>query len=187
MVAQKVSISLTGKIRSKQSIEKQRASIMGKNKGRVFGLEFREMRRRIMLGTHHTEAQKKKMSQVMKQKIANGEFFPCIPSHPYPQPNKIESKLLRILKSSFPDEYKYTGDGSVIISHLIPDFTNCNGRKEVIELFGDYWHKGENPQNKIDKYATFGFHCLVIWEHELVSKTEVVDKIKRFREATIKS
>lgn len=26
------------------------------------------------------------------------------------------------------------------IGGLCPDFVNCNGKKVIIELFGDYWH-----------------------------------------------
>jgi len=182
LISQKVRVFLTGRPRPVEVTEKQRASVMGKNKGRVLGKDFREMRRRIMLGTHQSDEEKEKRSQTMKSKIASGEWFPTIPSYPYPKPNKTEVKLLNLLDKYFPDQYKYTGDGSVIIAGLNPDFTNCNGRKEVIEMFGDYWHKGEDPQEKIDRYAKFGFRCLVIWEKEIKSGVDVISKIQSFRE-----
>ena len=162
-------------------IERQRASIMGKNKGRVFGDDFREMRRRMMLGAHHTEESKKKRSQAMKAKISNGEWFPKIPLNPWPKPNKTEAKLLALLNKHFPNQYKYTGDGSLCIDKLTPDFANCDGRKEVIELYGDHWHRGENPQDKIDRYAKFGFRCLVLWERELKDEERVLSKLEGFR------
>ena len=100
-------------------------------------------------------------------------------------PNNIERTLGKIISSSLPGEYRYTGDGSFSIMGLIPDFTNCNGQKKVIELFGDYWHRGQNPQTRIDKFAEFGFQCLVIWEHELRKKSseEITMTVSRFNES----
>lgn len=162
-------------------IEKQRASIMGKNKGRKFGEDFKLMRRQMMLGTHPTPTSNKKRSQSLKEKIAAGEWYPTLPSNPFPKPNQAELKLLSLLEQHFPGQYAYTGDGKVAIDHLIPDFTNCDGRKEVIELYGDYWHKNDNPQDKIARYAKFGFHCLVLWEKELKTEENVLKEIQDFR------
>jgi len=98
--------------------------------------------------------------------------------------NKLELKLGSLISIACPREYKYTGNGKVIINGLCPDYTNRNGKKKVIEVFGDYWHNGENPQIKIDKYSEFGFDCLVIWEHELKEKSELelVKIIKEFND-----
>lgn len=54
--------------------------------------------------------------------------------------NKIESKLKDVLDSLFPNEYKYTGDASIIIEGKIPDFININGQKKIIELLA--WRGG---------------------------------------------
>lgn len=180
-ISQKVSLSLTGKTRPIEVIEKQRASIMGKNKGHKFGEDFRLMRREMMLGTHHSPASNEKRSQSLKKKIAAGEWFPTLPSNPFPKPNSKELKLLSILEQHFPGQYAYTGDGKVVIDHLVPDFTNCNGHKEVIELYGDYWHRGEDEMKKLERYAKFGFACLVVWECELKTQAALVDKIRAFR------
>jgi len=67
----------------------------------------------------------------------------------------------------------------VVINNLNPDFTNCNGQKKVIEIFGVYWHKDENPIDRINKYKEFGFDCLVLWENEL--------NTDRFKEANIEA
>jgi G:T-mismatch repair DNA endonuclease (very short patch repair protein) len=83
------------------------------------------------------------------------------------RPNKSEVVLLNLLERLFPDEYKYTGDFSFMINGKNPDFVNVNGQKKIIELFGDYWHKNSNPQDRIDIFTPFGYKTLVIWEHEL--------------------
>ena len=106
------------------------------------------------------------------------------------RPNKTEYNLGKLINIACPNEYKYTGDGSHIINGICPDFTNVNGQKKVIELFGDYWHSEEvrghsveeEEQSKRDKYAELGFSCLIIWERELKekSKAELVAIIKIF-------
>lgn len=61
-----------------------------------------------------------------------------------------------------------------------PDFTNCNGKKKLIELFGDYWHKGEDPQDRINIFKKFGYDTLVIWESELKDINKVKNKVIKF-------
>jgi len=43
---------------------------------------------------------------------------------------------------------------------------NINGQKKLIELYGDYWHKGQNPQKRINYFKKYGFKTLIIWEKE---------------------
>lgn len=96
------------------------------------------------------------------------------------KPNKPETIILNLLNDLYPNEWKYTGDFSFMINGKNPDFVNCNGQKKLIELFGDYWHEGENPQDRIDIFKPFGYETLVIWEHELKDIKEVKNKIISF-------
>src|SRR3989304_5553250 len=95
-------------------------------------------------------------------------------------PNKPETFIFKLLQELFLDEYEYTGNGKMIINGINPDFTNINGQKKVIEMFGDYWHKGENPQIKISKYSQYGFDCLIIWEHEIKNREKLIERIINF-------
>jgi len=54
------------------------------------------------------------------------------------KPNKPENKVLNALNKYYPTQWKYTGDGSLIIDGLNPDFVNVNGHKYIIEVFGMY-------------------------------------------------
>ena len=81
--------------------------------------------------------------------------------------NKMEVKLENIATDLFPNEYKFVGHGEFIIAGKCPDFVNINGQKKIIELYGDYWHDGDNPQDRIDLFAKYGYNTLVVWEHEL--------------------
>lgn len=98
------------------------------------------------------------------------------------KPNKPEQLLESILCDYFPNQWMFVGDGKLIIDRLIPDFANVNGKKQVIEVYGDYWHKNQEPNNRICRFAKFGYDCLVIWEHELKSNQveKTISKIKSF-------
>lgn len=108
------------------------------------------------------------------------------------RPNKAEAELFSIINEACPNNYKYTGDASVKIAGLYPDFFNINGEKKVIELFGNYYHSDKIVTNykdwrstelgRIMAYNSYGFDCLIIWESELQSKTreELVKTVKKF-------
>jgi len=96
------------------------------------------------------------------------------------RPNKPESLLMRLLDYLYPGQWKYTGDFSFTINGRCPDFVNCNGQKKIIELFGDYWHRGQDPADRAAIFAPFGYETLVIWEHELIKIQSVIDKIRGF-------
>jgi G:T-mismatch repair DNA endonuclease (very short patch repair protein) len=102
------------------------------------------------------------------------------------KPNKPERTLGGILERHFLGEWEYTGDGFHIIGGFAPDFTNSNGLKAVIELFGIYWHGKrarrwtETELGRVMAYNALGFRCLVIWDHELDDEDAVVEKVKVF-------
>ena len=98
------------------------------------------------------------------------------------RPNIIEKQLLEILNEKFPSQWKYSGNGQIVIGGCVPDFVNINGKKQVIELFGDYWHSF-NPfdeAQKVNHYKEYGYNCLVIWENELCNRQKLYSKLKEF-------
>jgi very-short-patch-repair endonuclease len=97
------------------------------------------------------------------------------------KPNKKESELIAIIeKNRLP--FKYVGDGKIIIEGRCPDFINNNGGKQIIELYGDYWHRNDNPQERIDFFRRYGYTTLIVWEHELNNEHDVVEKIRSIGE-----
>lgn len=100
-------------------------------------------------------------------------------------PNKQELQLQAVLDSHFPNEWKFVGNGQLIIAGLCPDFVNVNGKKLIIEFFGKYWHSKVNPKYnescnedyRIQAFAKFGYKTLVIWDNELSNESELMDKI----------
>lgn len=126
-----------------------------------------------------------------RKKWENPEFVAKMLASLNRKPTKPEKILIDILNKDLPD-FKYNGDFSlgVILGRLIPDFINVNGRKEVIEVLGDYFHSSEvirsrwqgSELGKVMIYNSLGYKCLVIWEHELkqLTEDEIIDKVKSF-------
>lgn len=52
------------------------------------------------------------------------------------KPNEYGKILDAILQEIFPNEWKYVGDGQLIINGKNPDWVNINGKKQLIELWG---------------------------------------------------
>lgn len=105
-------------------------------------------------------------------------------------PNKSELTLDALLQANFPDEFAFNGDYSqgVTLGGLVPDWININGRKQVIELFGEYWHDGvkglkwkATEFGRKSIFSQLGFDCLVIWSKELRHPEEVIVKIREFQ------
>lgn len=104
-------------------------------------------------------------------------------------PNEKEKQLSYILRTICPHHFRYNGDYRLGISfdRLVPDFVNINGVKQVIELFGDYWHgetlrgaSSEEMQRVKTRYAKCGIDCLIIWESELRDRQKVKQLILGF-------
>lgn len=96
------------------------------------------------------------------------------------RPTKPELLLESILNDLYPKEWKYVGDGQVIIGGKNPDFINVNGQKKIIEVFGDYWHRNDDPKDRINLFKKYGFKTLVVWQHELTNLGQVGKRLEKF-------
>ena len=100
------------------------------------------------------------------------------------KPNKPEKSLRAILNKLLSREYKFVGDGKVIIDGFCPDFININGQKKIIELYGDYWHKKpeliKRDKRRIKTYRKYGYKTLIIWQKELKNKKILKNRILKF-------
>ena len=117
---------------------------------------------------HHTETSKKKISIASKKCWQNKEYAMKILS--IKSPNKTEKYLNEILNEILPNKYKFVGDGKKRIGSKFPDFI---WKHKIIELYGDYWHRNDHLEDKINYYECFGYDCLVIWERDLRQSLEL--------------
>ena len=167
-----------------------RAKMSLAQKGRKHTEETKVKMSQSKMGVFPTEETRAKMSKVARvnrikdwqdmefknKRVKAMRLGCCI------HPNKPETVLLGLLEKAYPSEWKFVGDGELIIAGKNPDFVNVNGKKMIVELFGDYWHLGENSQDRIDLFKGYGFKTLVIWESELGDTNKVLERIAEFVE-----
>lgn len=84
------------------------------------------------------------------------------------KPNRLETNFYNLLDQMYPGQFQYTGDGSLIVGGKCPDFAH-RSEKFLIEVYGDYWHRGDNPQDRIGFFALHGYRTVVLWENEINS------------------
>ena len=162
------------------------------NKGYIWTKEQRENVAKLRKGRNVwnqnlTEKDKEKyagsLHRLSKTKLElwqNPEFAKKMIKSWKLQPNKPELLLQSILQELYQNDFKYVGDGEVIIAGKCPDFINVNGKKQIIELYGDYWHRNDNPEDRIKIFEPYGYKTLVIWERELKDVNKVKEKIREF-------
>jgi len=173
-------------------------------KGRKWTLEERLSHKSIK-GRKHSLKTRESISIAVKRKWLNNEFrekmIKALTGRKMPEsfrhhariraiknlkgrwkrPTNIEIRLTNILNRRFPGEWKYVGNGQFVIGGKFPDFINVNGKKQVIELFGNYWHNALDSARKEYHYSQYGFSCLVIWEDELDNVGALIRKVRRFK------
>jgi very-short-patch-repair endonuclease len=70
-----------------------------------------------------------------------------------------------------------------ILGGKCPDFLRTDGKKQLIELFGNYWHTVKSRETADERTAHFkksGFDTLILWETDLDSEEQVLERIRRF-------
>lgn len=199
---EKISLALKGKKHSPEHIEHNRLAHIGQMhtqewkahhsqqlKGRPISEEHKNKISKANRGKHKTlppfsEEHRRKIGEANRRRWRRPGFadkvMMKIAESVSAKPNKAESLLDGILQQYFPNEWKFTGDGKVIIAKKKPDFINCNGRKLIIELFGNYWHTEDDEEKKRQAYQDYGFRVLFVWETELSNVETLIKRIKEF-------
>lgn len=122
----------------------------------------------------------KRMGEKSKARFLDPDFLKKWRESVKRTPNKSEKALMALLDKLFPSEYKYVGDAQFWLGGKNPDFMNVNGQKKLIELYGDYWHRNDDPQERIDHFKKYGFDTLVIWGSKLKKISPLSKKLEHF-------
>ena len=153
--------------------------------------EGRERKRQSLLGNRYQQNRTAPCSEECKQKIGKANAINMRKKWQeesyssrqmkaiHNSPNKQEQKLTVLIDTNHLP-FKYVGDGQFILGGKCPDFLNTDGKKQLIELFGTYWHGILDVGNRVEYFRQYGFSTLVIWEDELENESKVLKKIKRF-------
>lgn len=91
------------------------------------------------------------------------------------KPNKPELELLELIK---PLGFFYVGDGGLVVGGKVPDF--WDGAKNLIELFGEYWHKKSEVKSRVLHFKELGYNCIVVWSNELKNSIAVERRVREF-------
>jgi hypothetical protein len=168
---EKLRIASTGREYSQESKDKIGQSKLGKTYDQIYRdpVAWQEMR---------SKTQKKlwddpEYHNSQSSKMAHGRGK---------HPNRVEGKLGALLSALFPEEYRYTGNGSLVINGKVPDFVNVNGQKKIIELFGEYWHKPDEEMTRPLCFSPFGYQTLIVWSDELKDIPRLKEKLISFHE-----
>ena len=158
--------------------------------GKHFSKEAKLKLSKSKMGKKLSEETKRKIGAISKKLWQNPEYREKVIKSVFKslnkKPNKQEQLLNQFLQENFPNEWKFVGDGKLIVNGKCPDFVNVNGQKKIIELFGDYWHN--NPKTKYhqteegtkEHYAKYGYKTLIIWEKELKNLNNILQEIEKF-------
>lgn len=196
----KISLSNKGRIISEETKKK----ISKTNKGRIVSEETRkklsenngmkrpEIKEKHLLACRSEERRRKigiKISIISRKRWKNPDYAERVIKNILKatrlRPTKPEIELNSLLNNLFPNEYKYVGDGEIIINGKNPDFINEN-QKKIVELYGDYFHnpkffpKTQSESERIETFSKFGFSVLIVWEHELKNTEILSEKLINF-------
>jgi len=157
-----------------------------KSRGRKQTKEHIEKRVRYLKGKKRppfSQEWKDNISKATEKLWANPEYVKAVLYGRGNRPTKPEEIFNQMTSNTI----CYVGDGKLWWTlpngkHKNPDF-KVKDQKKVIEIFGDYWHKNDNPQELIDLYKQIGIDCLIIWEKEIHDHpNEVLEKTNKFTE-----
>lgn len=163
-----------GKHHSEESKEKMRLA----STGRVHSEETKARLSTMGLGHPTSNETKEKISKSILARYQNPEYASKKLEAQGIKPNKTELYLQDILDKYSPGEWKYVGDGQLIIGGKCPDFTNVNGKKELIELYGRFYHRIDEAESRIAHFKRYGFRCIVLWEEELKNEPALIRHIR---------
>lgn len=150
------------------------------NKGKCASRETRRKLSEAHKGQYVSIKTRRKLSEVSKRHWQSPEYARKILAHK--KPNSAECKLDAILQRLFPGEFALNIRAEIIVlGGKVPDFVNVNHKKQLIELWGDWWHRDQNPQERIDYFKQFGdWDTLIVWEHELKNEAILKQKLQTF-------
>lgn len=159
------------------------------NMSEVEKKEFIEKRTLRIRETRSTpQAIEKQRQSLIQAHKRNPKHLEAMRKGLHIKPNRLEKTILKLLDTYYPNEWKFTGDGSFTLERLCPDFVNINGKKQIIEVFGEYWHQekvkvyNQTEKGRTEAFAKYGYKTLIIWGRELKDIDSVLVKIKGFVE-----
>ena len=140
------------------------------------------------LGRIPSAEARQKMSLNLKKRWQNPIYVKNLLKKLYKRPTQLEKDFSKFLHSSFPNEWKYSGDGSFLIGIKNPDFIHLSKLK-CIEVFYSYYkiRDFDSIENYISRrgnyFKQFGWDSLFFTKDGFYNQQNLVaEKIKTFME-----
>ena len=144
---------------------------------RAAALATLEESRRTWNTPKQRDASSRNMAKLRRDPAFNEKMFRAMRM----SPNKVEKALWERIGS---EGWLFTGDGKLVTrSGLVPDFRYLGpsgDRRLVVEVFGDYWHAGQDPAERVARLRVDGYETLVLWEREV--REDLEGCVRRVRE-----
>jgi hypothetical protein len=126
----------------------------------------------------YQQAVARRTSEQMRRQWADPEMRQHMIENIIKMGNRSQNKLESLFDSLTPACVEYVGDGQLWYiwpngRPKNPDFKVKN-KPQVIELFGDYWHRYDDPMKHIEMWRRLECECLVIWESDFKTNREAV-------------
>lgn len=180
----KISEAQRGKKQSKELIEKRASALRGRKRP-PYSVEWRfkigQATKALWKDPEYRAMMCQKRSENSKKLCQDINYYSKTIGKKQVSPTRPE----QLFNEMTPDKVRFIGDRQWW--RTLPDgkFKNpdfkVTGQDKIIEIFGDYWHRNDKPQELIDLYNQIGLECLIIWESELYADPqEVLNKTLDF-------
>lgn len=162
---------------------KHRAMMLEIRKEQGSRPEFIETMRWIAIQRWSIPGNRERLSEIMLTYWEDPDFVDKVLAGWNKSPNNFESEF----DNATPIELRYVGSGDWWRKlpngkYKNPDF-KVTGQNKVVELFGNYWHQNDDPNELIEQYNILGIKCLVVWESDWkVNRKLVLEKVHEFIE-----
>lgn len=169
--------------------EATRRAISETMTGWAVGEETRRQISDALFGRPHTEEHRRHNREARLEQWQDLEFASYMRRRGFGigcnTPNKMELLLWEDIKRYLPLGWEMNVEIGRRLAGMVPDFLN-ETKKQVIELFGDYYHNtiyfdGKSEEETIRLYREEGRDCVVVWESDV--RLGFPDSLERFMEA----
>jgi very-short-patch-repair endonuclease len=154
----------------KSELHKKKLSDSLQGRGNPHTQETKDKISKAQLGVPKSIEHRIKLSSVLKSVMLkrwknSGEAFK-MRSGFSKHPNSLESAVTLLLNRLYPTDWKFVGDGSVLLAGLSPDIIHTR-KKLIIECNGRYWHSNPDwEDHRKARLELHGYKILYLWDDE---------------------
>lgn len=148
--------------------------------GRTHTKKVKEMQSEKMKIYYQNSENRKKVSERHKKLWQNLKYRERILKSHEVSNKRRPTNPEKVFDELTPEYVRYVGNGKWWRNRHNPDF-KITGQNKVIEIYGDYWHRNDDPKDRIREYKEMGLNCLVFWEHEVYEEPErLLEEVNEF-------